>query len=72
LWIEWYIFLFKFLKKIKNLIAQFTSLHVHVDLKCTQYGWEEHIVMWLRMGMMNIIEWWFSGGCLSSKEHAMM
>ncbi len=50
-----------------------TSLHIHVNLKCTQYGWEEHIVMWLRMGMMNIIEWcMFSGGCLSSEEHAMM
>jgi hypothetical protein len=30
-------------------------------------------MMWLRMGMMNIIEWcMFSGGCLSSKEHAML
>ncbi len=31
-------------------------LHIDVNIKCIQYGWEEHIMMWSKMGMMSIIE----------------
>jgi len=31
-------------------------LHVHLNLKCIWYGWEECIMMWSRMRMMSIIK----------------